>query len=355
MDRLEKIKKLLDTKKLSHILVTDSVDAEYLSGFRSSSVALLVSRKKNLLFSDFRYKYDAEKFCSRNTLWSFELVTENLLSTVAGYFPRKSRVGFQSDLLTFDQLELLKKHSNETNFVALSSQVSDLFLPKNRKEILSMKKAASAGDKAFEMLLGVIKPGITENELLKKLEYFCSESGSEKPSFDSIVLFGERSALPHGRPGKKVLRKGDWILLDFGCTVNGFCSDMTRTVVMGKATTRQKKIYGIVLRAQKEACNAAHAEMTGKELDSKARSIIKDSGFGDCFGHATGHGVGLRIHESPRISPFTEKKLEKNTVITIEPGIYIPKFGGVRIEDMLVLGSNKSSLLTTSPKELIEL
>lgn len=355
MNRLEKTRSLLLPNKVSYILITDPVDVEYLSGFRSSNAALLVSRKKTLLFTDFRYKSDAEKFCSRNNIWSFRMVKENLLSAVAGYFPKGSRVGFESNCLTVDELNLLKQHSREVSFVALSSQVSEQFLSKERKEISLMKKAAQAGDKAFEKILGDIKPGVTEIELAKQLENFCSEYGSEKPSFDSIVLFGVRSALPHGRPGKKVLQKGEWVLFDFGCTVSGYCSDMSRTVVMGKANERQKEIYDIVLRAQKEACNAAHSEMTGKELDYKARSIINESGFGEYFGHATGHGVGLRIHEAPRISPVSEKKLEKNTVITIEPGIYIPGSGGVRIEDMLVLGSDKSCTITKSHKELIEL
>ncbi|MDO5576854.1 MAG: aminopeptidase P family protein [Fibrobacter sp.] len=355
MKRLDKIKKLLLTNNITHLLITDTVDAEYLCGFKSSNVVLLVSANENILFTDFRYKSGAEVFCSVNTEWLFKMISGSTQETVVQYFPNGSRVGFQSNSLTVDELDSYRKHSSGVTFVALSTQVSEQFLTKENCEIELMECAAQAGDNAFEKLLGVIKPGITEIELSKCLERFCCDFGSEKPSFDTIVLFGERSALPHGRPGQKKLQEGDFILMDFGCTIGGYCSDMTRTVVCGKASSRQKEIYDIVLRAQKETCKAARCGISGKELDSVARTIIGDAGFGECFGHGTGHGVGLRIHESPRVSPFTDKILEENTVVTIEPGIYIPEFGGVRIEDMAVLGVNKSRLLTKSPKELIEL
>ena len=181
-----------------------------------------------------------------------------------------------------------------------------------------MKKAASIGDAAFAQLLSDIRPGVTESHLVKRLESYCSELGSEKPSFDSIVLFGERSALPHGKPGSTKLKKGSLVLIDFGCTVGGYASDMTRTVVAGNATERQRQLYRIVQDAQQNAWENACAGMAASAIDALARRPINIAGYGDQFGHALGHGVGRRIHEFPRISSKTSLVIPENTVITIE-------------------------------------
>jgi Xaa-Pro aminopeptidase len=193
-----------------------------------------------------------------------------------------------------------------------------------------------------------------EFEAAQLLEDRCRKYGSEKPSFDTIVLFGNRTALPHGRPSDARLKKGEWVLCDFGCTLDGFCSDMTRTFVMGKATQRQKKIYDIVLRAQENGRAAVSAGVKACEVDKACRRVISDAGYGNLFGHATGHGVGLRIHEKPRISKNDNTILRNGTVITIEPGIYSPAFGGVRIEDMVVVRDNGCEVITNAPRDLIE-
>lgn len=353
--RLESVKNLLRDKALTHILITDLIDVEYLSGFRSSNALILISQKKNLLFSDFRYKEAAQSFCRKNSLWDFQLFKENLINSICSFLPEGSVCGFQANDLTVEKYDELVSSVKHVRFVKLTSEISELFIQKNPSEIASIRKAAKIGDTAFETLLQKIPEGITEAALARKLEYLCSELGSEKPSFDTIVLFGSRSALPHGRPGNRRLKKGDFILFDFGCTVNGFCSDMTRTIVYGKASPRQKQIYEIVLNAQKNACKAAKAGISSKELDNVARSFITAAGFGEAFGHALGHGVGLRIHEKPRVSFQSDSVLKQDMVITIEPGIYITNFGGVRIEDMALLKEKKAVLLTSAPKELIEL
>ncbi len=353
--RLESVKNLLKEKALTHLLITDLIDVEYLSGFRSSNALILISQQKNLLFSDFRYKEAALSFCRKNSLWEFQLIKENLINSICSFLPERSVCGFQANDLTVEKYDELEASVKNVKFVKLTSEISELFLQKNPSELSSIRKAAKIGDTAFETLLQRIPEGITEAALARKLEYLCSELGSEKPSFDTIVLFGSRAALPHGRPGNRRLKKGDFVLIDFGCTVNGFCSDMTRTFVYGKASPRQRDIYDIVLNAQKNACNAARAGISSKELDNVARSFISAAGFGEAFGHALGHGVGLRIHEKPRISFQSDSVLKKDMVITIEPGIYIANFGGVRIEDMALLKEKKAVLLTSAPKELIEL
>jgi Xaa-Pro aminopeptidase len=216
-----------------------------------------------------------------------------------------------------------------------------------------MRQAARIGDRAFDDLRRRIRTGMTEKETAMLLEDRCRKHGSEKPSFDTIVLFGRRAALPHGRPSDVGLKSGDWVLCDFGCTVNGFCSDMTRTFVMGKAAARQKKIYDIVLRAQENGKAAVTAGAKACDVDKACRRVISNAGYGKLFGHATGHGVGLRIHEKPRIGKNDNTILRKGTVITVEPGIYSPEFGGVRIEDMVVVRDNGCEVITNAPR-LIE-
>lgn len=194
-----------------------------------------------------------------------------------------------------------------------------------------------------------------EKEVALELEMFMKKQGASAISFDIIVASGLRSALPHGRASDKVIENGDFVTMDFGCVFNGYCSDMTRTVVMGKASDKHKKVYETVLRAQEAALEAIKPGISGKEADKVARDIITGEGFGEYFGHGLGHGVGLEVHEAPRLAPIGEKILEKNMVVTDEPGIYIPEFGGVRIEDLIVVTDNGCERLSTSPKKLIEI
>lgn len=351
--RLNAVKNLLDNSECSHILISDIIDVEYLTGFKSSNVVALVSKKKNLLISDFRYKTSADTFCAKNPEWKFTLERERLFSSLSRYIPEYSTVGIQSSSLTYDNYLEIKKTLLKVKYAKLSDEIADLFLSKKTSEIASMRKAAEIGDKALSALLPSLRPGITEFEVARKLEQLCLEYGSEKPSFDTIVLFGKRASMPHGKPANVKLRKGDWLLIDFGCTVNGFCSDMTRTFICGQANKKQIELYDIVRNAQESARSAAKAGMRSSELDFCARSQIKEHGYTEEFGHALGHGVGLRIHEKPRVSQFVESVLMENCVVTIEPGIYIPDFGGVRIEDMVVLKKNGSSVLTQFPRELM--
>ena len=354
-NRLEEAKALLKTSGLSHLLISDTVDVAYISGFKSSNAAVLLSKRKNLLITDFRYKVAADQFCHANPEWKYEIVKERFYDTIASFIPEESSVGYQSNFLTVDNFNDLKKSLKKSSLKSASKIVSRLYLKKTAPEIDLMRKAAAIGDLALEKTLPHIKAGITEIELTRTLERYCSELGSEKPSFDTIVLFGNRAALPHGKPQNIPLKKGNWILIDFGCTFGGFCSDMTRTFIFGKASEKQKKLYNIVKEAQSRARAAARSEITARYLDSIARDYIVQQGYGDMFGHALGHGVGIRIHEQPRVSPHVDELLEESCVVTIEPGIYLEESGGVRIEDMVVLYKDKASVLTHFPRDLIEL
>ncbi|MDR2578448.1 MAG: aminopeptidase P family protein [Chitinispirillales bacterium] len=354
--RIKAVRALMSEQQCTHALVTDPVDVEYISGFRSSNATLLISAARLELFTDFRYKEAAQEFCQSNDRWKFTLIEESGFKFLKKKFRSGAAVGIQSDAVTIDRCQDLERVlPPSAEIVALSSDISDIAIQKFEKEIASMKAAANIADKALEALMPLIKKPVTELELARLLEGLCAENGSEKPAFDTIVLFGERSALPHGQPGDRELAAGDFVLIDFGCTVNGFRSDMTRTFVYGKASDEQRRIYNAVLRAQRCACMAARAGMTCVELDSTARSAIDESGYGNFFGHATGHGIGLRVHERPRVNKDVDTVLLENSVVTIEPGIYLPDTGGVRIEDMAVLQRNGAEIITQSPRKLLEL
>jgi Xaa-Pro aminopeptidase len=354
-NRLSRVKEILSLKKCSHVLVTNTVDVEYVCSFHSSNSCALISRNKNLLFTDFRYREDARAFCRINTQWRFIETRENDFSVLQEFCPVGSIIGFQSNDLSVDLFDALRRGLKKRRFVKLADSLANVLASKQEFEIDLMHKAARIGDESLVRTLEFLRPRITEKDVARFLEQQCRERGSEKPSFDTIVLFGGRSALPHGKPSDERLKKGDWVLIDFGCTVGGFSSDMTRTVVAGKASGRQKEIYGVVLEAQQKARYCVREGVAAGMVDGCARGKIEKAGYARYFGHATGHGVGRRIHETPRISRDNKTILQRGMVITIEPGVYIPRFGGVRIEDMVVVQHGGSRLLTNAPRQLIEL
>jgi len=355
LSRIDLVRKRLFRLPCSSILVSDPVDAAYISGFVSSNVALLMDNKKCRLFTDFRYRTEATEFCAAHPQWTLEFAESSLLQKVASCLKKGDVVGFQADWMTVNEYKRLKKFSRGVRYSDCGSVIKELLQVKLPEEISSIRKAARIGDSAFGKLLSDIRPGVTEETLARQLESYCADAGSEKPSFDTIVLFGSRCALPHGKPGSTKLKKGDFVLVDFGCTVGGFASDMTRTVVCGKASPRQRSVYQTVFDAQRYAREHAKANMSCSTIDALARDRIAAAGFGEHFGHALGHGVGRRIHEDPRISHSLSSIVPVDSVVTIEPGIYIPGFGGVRIEDTVVMKDGGVVLLTRFRRELLEL
>jgi len=224
---------------------------------------------------------------------------------------------------------------------------------KDKEEIRKIAQAEELGDRAFSYILDFIKAGKSEKEVAVELEFFMRRNGASKLSFDTICASGVRSAMPHGVASDKIIEKGDFVTLDFGCVLDGYCSDMTRTVVVGKATQRQKEIYEIVLKAQKSALDIVKAGILCKTADKVARDIIDNAGYKDNFGHGTGHSVGIEIHELPSLSPKSEDILEVGNVVSVEPGIYIEDFGGVRIEDLVQIMPDGIENLTKSKKNLL--
>ncbi len=353
--RIREIKKYLRDYHLSHILISDATHARYISGFKSSNVFLLISARKNILFTDFRYQSAAIQFCRKNPLWHFAEIKGRKFAFLKTCIKPQSRVGIQSDLITLDAFDQIKKQLKGIRLIKLRDALSFIPVVKLKHEIKCIQKAATIADRAYAKLLPQIKIGMSEKDVAGRLEELCRRCGSEQPSFETIVLFGARSALPHGKPSNRRLKSGDWILIDFGCTIEGYLSDMTRTMVMGKASKKQKYIYDIVASAQKEAKKTIRPEVEACFVDSKARSIIEDAGYGKTFGHSTGHGLGLILHEKPSININIKTVLLKDMVFTIEPGIYIEGFGGVRIEDVMVVTETGARSLSKSPRELLEI
>jgi Xaa-Pro aminopeptidase len=353
--RCTQARALIRKQGCSCLFVSDPVDAEYLSGFHSSRAFLLITRNAQRLFTDFRYQEEAVAFCRAQKSWKYSIVKADDYSFLAQYAGVRPAIAFQSDVVTVDLYKKIKKAVPHARLVPLPVAVSGLSAVKSQSEIGQIARAAAIGDRALEIWRRRVRPGITEREAALALERVCMDHGSEKAAFDTIVLFGPRTALPHGRPGNRCLKKSDFVLVDFGCTAGGFCSDMTRTFICGAAGLRQRAVYGIVAAAQAAACAAARAGMAAKELDRIGRGVIEQAGYGEAFGHSLGHGVGRRVHEAPHITSRSEEVLACGNIITIEPGIYLPGFGGVRIEDTVVITERGNRPLTHYSKELIEL
>jgi len=352
MSRLHILRTCLGQSKATHLLLSNPVTIRYVTGFHSSNAFVLIDQNNAILITDFRYEESAQQFCRSHTDYSMHIITEGGYGFLKKLIPEGQTIGLQSDVVTLRQLELIKKAAPKQHFIACDLPA---FTEKTVQEIQSAQQATIIAEKALEKTLADIGQGITEKQLCWQLLKNCGDLGSSGPSFDPIVLFGQRSSLPHGKPSDTPLRAGDFILIDFGCLVDGICSDMTRTFVYKKASARQKQIYDVVLQAQQASLAAIEVEKPAASVDAAARSIIEAAGYGKEFGHATGHGVGYEIHEAPRISKVDSTKLAKGMIITIEPGIYLPGFGGVRIEDMVVVSDSGYTNLNSFPKKLQEL
>jgi len=355
VDRIRAIRKKMEAQNLDGILVTNMDQVRYLTGFTGSSGLLVVGRKSADFITDSRYTIQASRQVKGARVHLATRGPISGLTELKKYQAKNLRLGFAGESTTIYQWNELTKTLPGVLLIESNDLFLDLGWVKTRDEIGSIKKAVDISDVAFERILNMVSPGIRESELAAELEYQMAMLGSERPAFESIVASGERSALPHGIASKRKLKKGDFITFDFGATVNGYVSDITRTVVLGKATSRQKKIYGIVLRAQQAGIRKVKAGVTGASVDAVCRNTIKKAGFGKYFGHGTGHGIGYVIHTGPRVSPLTEDKLLPNNVITIEPGIYLPGWGGVRIEDDVLVTRSGRQVLNQAPKKLLEL
>ncbi|MBO5733276.1 MAG: aminopeptidase P family protein [Clostridia bacterium] len=347
----ERLKKLVSVIPANATLIFSPENLYYFSGFTGGEGLLFVDKSKLLLFTDSRYTVQA-----REEAPDFEVIDTAKLS-VSEFLKQQGdkAYGIEDDYVTFAKYASLKKLAPKSVFSPVSSHIDKIRMIKDTLELEYIKKAAQISDSAFSYILDKIQAGKTEREISLDLEYFMLRQGADGLSFDTICASGVRSCMPHGVATDKVIEKGDFLTLDFGCKYRGYCSDMTRTVVVGKATDKQKEIYDTVLTAQKASLSKICAGVNTKDVDAAARDIITTAGYGENFGHGLGHSLGLKVHEAPSCSPRSTDILKENMMMTVEPGIYIDGFGGVRTEDLVCVTADGYENFTTSQKELIEL
>lgn len=348
----DRIPAILESEKIEALLVTSPVNRRYLTGFTGTSGTVLVTATKMYLFTDFRYIEQATQQAP-----SVEVVETSQApwTTIAQTLKDLglSRIGFERGHVTVEMYEALPKREG-IEWVGTTHLIERKLRPyKTPEEILKIKRAAELADEAFMHIVSLIRPGVTERELALELKWFMEKRGADGVAFDTIVASGERGALPHGVASNKKIRTGEFITFDFGALLDGYVSDMTRTVAVGSVDPELLKIYDTVLRAQERALTGIRAGEHARAIDHLARSLIEEAGYGPRFGHSTGHGIGLDVHEWPTLSSRSEAVLEEDMVVTVEPGIYIPGLGGVRIEDDVLVIKDGYEVLTHAPKTLL--
>ncbi len=352
--RVEALRAAVQENGVDGVIVTKQQNWQYLSGFTGSNAILLVTEKSNILITDFRYieqaAHETEGF---KIVKQTGLAVDTLAEQVKELGLKK--VGFEDDSVTYHEYDLYKKKIPDAELYPLHQVIEKIRRIKDSGEISLLQKAAEITDQAFGYIVDKIKPGVKESQISLELEYFMRQNGAEKPAFDTIVASGYRGALPHGIASNKEIEQGDLIVIDFGAVFQGYHADMTRTVVVGKPDRQQEEIYNLVLRAQMKALEVLKPGIKCSDVDFAARNIISNEGYGANFGHGLGHSVGLEIHESPSLSPRDDTVLEPGMVITVEPGVYLNGWGGVRIEDLVLVTPVGCKILSTSTKKLIQL
>ncbi len=351
--RLINLQEKISAEKVDAILITKAPNVTYFSGFRGDSSALLIGKNFRKLLTDGRY---LEQAITEAKNFTIVQQTDGLRKKIVEEIKISGckKVGFEGLVMTVAEHSYLKKELRGVEFKSV--ELDTLRQVKDTSEIENIRRACEIADVAFEKILAVIKPGVREFEVAAELEYFMRRLGSQAAAFTTIVASGWRGSLPHGTATDKKISAGELVTMDFGATFNGYCSDITRTICVGRASDEQKKIYNLVLDAQLYALEIITAGNGGKEIDAAVRDRLTSAGYGRFFVHGLGHGVGLEIHEEPRLSKLSKcEKLLPNMIVTDEPGLYIENFGGVRIEDTVLVTRGKAQPLTRSPKNLIEL
>ena len=352
LQRIQKLLRLMREESLDALLVTDPANRRYFSGFSGSAGCLFITPDEFYLFTDSRYTLQAGAEAK-----DYKVVDPGraLFSKIAEIAKAGNavNVGFEDRVVTVSDHRKMIAEVPEVAWIALGDRLSRLRRVKDGDELRRIAIAEEIGDRAFTYAIERMKVGMSEKEVALLLETSMRKDGASGPSFDTIVASGARSALPHGVPTDKLLQKGDAVVMDFGCVYEGYCSDMTRTVVMEEASEKFRTVYSILLQAQRYALQAAGPGVAAKDFDAAARNALSTFGYEKYFGHGVGHGVGLEIHEGPTASPASADILEPGMTVTAEPGVYLPEEFGIRIEDLIVIGEKGYRNLTQSPKELL--
>jgi Xaa-Pro aminopeptidase len=355
-ERLARLQTTLRRKKLSAFLVTHPANRRYLSGYtaldhgiqETAGILLIPARGEPFLFTDSRYVLQAEQEAEGFIVRQY---AKGLMPSLQKLLPELGvkKLGFESHYLLHSTAGRLSKMAGRINVepVPLTGVVERLREVKTEEEIEKIRAAVLLNEKVFRKVYTTIRPGMSEEKIALAIDNAMRRLGAERPSFDTIVAFGTNAAKPHAVPGDRVLDKGETVLIDMGLVLDGYCSDMTRTVVVGKPDRLFSERLRVVRRAQLAAMKVIRSGVTSREVDMTARQVIRKAGYGDYFGHALGHGVGLDVHEEPRLSANSRKKLREGMIVTVEPGIYLPEWGGIRLENMVVVRDSGCELLNT--------
>jgi Xaa-Pro aminopeptidase len=356
--RLARARAAAAARDLDALLVTKPPNVTYLSGFAGSAGALLISAGNALLVSDFRYQTQAREEAPGFAFFrSPRNLAQGLAAAIADLAERSGsrrlRVGFEAQHLTCatrDELHAALARQRRVSLEAAGELVEQLRLRKEPAELEAIRRAARITDAAFEHVRGLVRPGVTERELAIELDYFMKRQGADRLAFDPVVASGPRGALPHAKPTDRPVAPGDLIVFDLGASVNGYSADLSRTVALGPVADQPQEIYRLVWEAQRRALEALGPGRTGRQVDEAARAYLNEAGFGAYFGHGLGHGVGLETHEAPRLAPEAETVLAPGMVVTVEPGLYLPGLGGVRIEDLCFVTEEGAEIVSTADK-----
>lgn len=352
--RIDKVLKGMDDFGVDALFLMRKANIRYVSDFTGGDSCVLLSKKGKVFITDSRYTEQAEGECQGFEIYQHrnDITLEDLVFQICRKL-KINKLGFEQDFITFEIYDQIRNALDSTEFVPAMGIVERVRSVKELSEIELIKKAAQIADESFSEILGFIKPGVTERDIERELEYLIKKKGALTVSFPTIVASGPNSSLPHAIPSERKIKIGDFITLDFGALYEGYCSDMTRTVVMGEPSAKQREIYQIVKEAQETGVKALRAGIKGIDGDKSARDVIEKAGYGKYFGHGLGHGIGLEIHEAPNLNKGNTEELPVGSVVTVEPGIYLPNWGGVRIEDSVVVTEDGCRILTNSTKELI--
>jgi Xaa-Pro aminopeptidase len=346
--RLTKLRAILPEQDIDAVLISQPENRRYLSGFTGSAGWLVITAERAMMVTDFRYYEQVGREAPDFELAKIKTRVADLLPELLADLDVK-RLGFESQHLTVEQLNTFKA-AEGVEWLPLENTVEKIRAVKDENEIDALRRSAALNDDAFTHLLEVIEPGMTEREAAWEIEAYMRTHGASKVAFDLIVAAGPNGALPHARPGDQAIQPGMPVVVDIGCVVDDYCSDMTRTFCLGEASPRYLEVWNLVLQAQEAAKAVIRAGTTGVEADAAAREVIVEAGYGDYFGHGLGHGVGLAVHEGPGASRLSKDTFEAGMSLTIEPGIYLPGEFGVRHEDLVVIGEDGIEILTNTPK-----
>jgi Xaa-Pro aminopeptidase len=351
-NRISRLRAKFEELGIDAFLSTRLSNIRYLCGYSGSSGLLFVTRDRAYFLTDFRYQEQVKREVkgAQSIIIKKDFPTEFKDNEALHY---KGEVGIEAQFMTVELIEQMKEALPGCGWKSTVNIVEEIASIKDEGEMENIRTAVKITDQVFAEILKMIKPGLKAMDLAAEITYLHMKYGSKGNSFDPIVASGYNAALPHAGASDKKIETGDFVTIDLGCIYQGYCSDMTRTVVVGTPTAKHKEIYDIVLKAQEAALKACHGNMSGTVLDKVARDIIKEAGYGEYYGHGLGHGLGLEVHAFPRATFVVDHWLQAGQVLTIEPGIYLPDWGGVRIEDDVIIKEYGCEVLNATGKELV--